>query len=75
MSDETKAALAEAIRAHVADEQPDHIPVTWMLMSQTVDITNPADLGSSYLLTSEGSVITQIGLVQAFMMRVQGSLW
>lgn len=73
MSEATKAALAEAIAAHVADEQPGNIPVTWMLMSQTVDVTDPADPGNCYLLESEGSVITQLGLIQTFMMRVQGN--
>lgn len=52
MSDETRAALAEAINAHVADECDGDLVGGWVLITETTNLAEFDDEQSSfYILT------------------------
>lgn len=48
MSDHTKAALEDAIRAHIADAQPGTTIVAWELVTASIDNATYGDGGSHY---------------------------
>ena len=48
MSDQTKAHLEDAIRAHIADTQPGTTVVAWELVTASIDNATYGDGGSHY---------------------------
>ena len=48
MSSQTKAALDDAIRAHIADALPGTTVVAWSLVSASIDNATYGDGGSHY---------------------------
>lgn len=66
MSDETKAALAQAIEAHVRDEDPTSITGAWVCIAETTNLDDlDRDDGGMWVTTS-GSPFTCRGLVEVF---------
>lgn len=66
MSAATKAALAQAIEAHVRDEDPDSITGAWVLLTETTNLDDLDRDDSSMYVTSHGSSFTTRGMVECY---------
>ncbi|MBN8882972.1 MAG: hypothetical protein J0H73_11745 [Salana multivorans] len=66
MSADTKAALAEAIAAHIADECAGDTPGAWIVLTETTTLTEWADDTASIHVTSHGSRLTIRGLIETW---------
>lgn len=66
MSAATKAALTQAIEAHVRDEDPDSITGAWVCIAETTNLDDlDHDQGSIWVATN-GSPFTCRGLVETY---------
>lgn len=65
MSEQTRAALADAIAAHVADETGD-TPGAWLVLTETTSLAEWADDTSSMHISSRGSRYTLRGMAETW---------
>jgi len=66
MSDQTKRALDEAIRAHLADEGQGDVTTAWLLVSGSLDSSNIEDDGTVWMESPDGQPrYVSLGLIEA----------
>lgn len=65
MSDETKARLAEAIAAHVADESDGDLAGGWVMIAECLTLSDVEEGLAAHWFDHEGSQYTARGLVES----------
>ena len=76
MSKQTKAALEDAIRAHIADVQPGTTIVAWELVSASIDNETNGDGVSHYWLEqADGQPLHVCEGLLRFGLRMVGNTW
>lgn len=66
MSAETKAALAQAIEAHVRDEDPDSITGAWVCLAETTNLDDLDNDEGRMWVSTNGNPFTCRGLVESY---------
>lgn len=66
MSEQTRAALADAIAAHVADETDGDAATAWLVLAETTSLAEWADGTSSMHVSSRGSRYTLRGMAETW---------
>lgn len=65
MSEQTKAALAEAIAAHVADESPGDMAGAWVMVAECLNLEAVDNGSATHWFEHEGSQYTVRGLLES----------